>query len=357
MTIRTRNEARAMGGANKFGDAVIITDRRIEMIKAAIATPGVNKTAYDAQILPGANRSTVPNPLDPWEVADVYGADPTASGVARGRLQNDANRCYMLGLQYRITGDESYAVAAAAHIRAWSGVQTFSMAGASLLSWNVHIAAMIFGADLIKASPAFTQQDRDAFAALLIYTRDRYPAAFANMNNWGAHGLVFESAASVWLKDKPRFDRCVAQWKRHIDEAILLDGTPFHEVMRQGAGIGNGDSGLWYSHYTVMPLIYCAEIFRTNGVYLYDYIGPQGTTLKALYLKTLAWAAHPETFFWNTSGIVSEHSFVLMGHIEMMQNLWPTADGAALLAQLRPVEGRHHLVGVTATHGNLPISG
>ena len=350
-----RTAARKRATPDRFGKAVLISPARIARLQQALATNRQpNRAAYDARAFQ-APSTKAPTLINPWHVPNAY-TDPTGHANARTALQNDANRAYQYGLLYRMTGNEAYALEAVKHIQAWSTITSFNKADDSTLAWCVHFPAFIFGADLVRPSAHFTSEIRAAFETLIRSSRTQMSTAYTHTNNWGAWGILFEASAAAYLKDRPMFDAVVARWKYFVRVA-LIGGVPFHEVRRQGGGQGNGEGGLWYTHYALMPLTYAAEVMRVNGEYVFDYVSPRGESLKRLWDLASKWSAQPSTFVYNTSGTPTAHNAVLMGHIEMLHNLWPNADSAALLATHRPVDGRHSILNATFTHGDLPLSG
>jgi hypothetical protein len=240
-------------------------------------------------------------------------------------------------------------------IDAWTKVGTFSTADDSRLSFSYHFPAMIFGADLIDHSPSSPASLDTAFAGLIRKTLPTLSTAYTNENNWGSWGLVFEASAAVYLKDRALFDKAVARHKAIQEKSIDSDGVLIHEVRREGGGQGDGSSGLWYANFALMPMTYTAEIFRVNGTDVYDYVSANGGSMKKAWTKVAGWSANPSTFSYRTDGQPGEFSPLLVGHFEMLNDIWPNADGRKVLDANRPAQGRHSMVGVTFTHGALPL--
>jgi hypothetical protein len=102
-------------------------------------------------------------------------------------------------------------------------------------------------------------------------------------------------------------------------------------------------------------MTYAAEVFRVNGTDLYRYVSPNGGSLEKAWAKVSRWSADPRAFPYETDGKTPVFSPLLAGYFEILNDIWPNSSAEKVLQENRPTEGRHSLVGVTLTHGNLAL--
>jgi hypothetical protein len=339
-----------------FGSAVMITPQKVAELKALIARRvEPNYTAWK-QLLAEADRDLDAAPEAPkvWHVPNAY-EDPAGHYSARVRLQRDANRVYAMGLAYAITGQEKYAAEAARIMDAWTRVSGFSTRDDSPLAFCVHFPAMIFGADLIDHSHSSPAPLDAEFTGLIRRTLPLLSTAYTNTNNWGSWGLLLEVSSAAYLKDRLLYDKAVARYQAIQTRAIDSNGVLVQEVRREDGGQGDGSSGLWYANFTLMPMTYAAEVFRVNGTDVYNYVSSNGGSLEKAWSKVSYWSAYPRAFPYETDGKTSPFSPLLAGYFEILNDIWPNSSAKKVLLENRPTEGRHSLVGVTLTHGDLPL--
>ena len=272
-------------------------------------------------------------------------------------LQRDANRVYTMGLVYAITGQEKYAAQAARIMDAWTRVSKFSTTDDSSLAFCVHFPAMIFGAALIHRSPSSPASLDAAFAGLIRRTLPLLSTANTNTNNWSALGLLLEVSSAAYLKERLLYDKAVPRYQAIQTRAIDSNGVLVQEVRREGGGQGDGSFGLWYANFALMPMTYAAEVFRVNGTDVYSYVSPNGGRWRKAWAKVSYWSADPRAFPYETDGKTSAFSPLLAGYFEILNDIWPNSSAEEVLQEeTAPLEGRHSLVGVTLTHGNLPLA-
>src|SRR5690625_2314893 len=271
---------------------MLVNPEMIETLKQKITEK--QQPTYNAwhNVLYSANKrlEQVPNAPTRWYVPGFY-ENLDGHRAAKDALMNDANGAYELALAYQMTDLFEYAEKAAEFINAWvNTVESAEKCDDSTLSFNYHFPAMIFAADLIDESPAWTEDDTMKFStflkeiALPLSTADR-------SNNWGNWGLVFEISIATYLNDPYLFDKSVNRWKEFIEKQIDENSHLHEEVNRNG-----GTHGIWYSHFTLQPQTIAAEIASLNGVFLYDYVAPDGNTLEQFYDEVVNWVNDPEQF-------------------------------------------------------------
>ena len=329
---------------------VFLADERLAEIRSRIdQREEPTWSAYQA-LLAQADELLAHQPRVPevWHVPFFY-EDPDGHRSAKGGLMDDANTAYQLAVLYRLTDEPRYAEAAAAIAHAWAGLSELRKDEDSGLSFSYHFPAMLFAADLLRGSAAWTNEHEARFAA---FVRDRAVGmnTMDRANNWGNWGLVLVLASAAYLDDDELFEQGVARWKQFIDTQIAEDGHLPHEV---GRNHNRGERGIWYSHFTLMPQTIAAEIARVRGVDLYDYESPTGQTLRDAFHRLAPWAREPESFPYYTAD-PAEHpqrGTNYVGYFEILNKRWPHPDAEAMLRERRPVTASHSTPLLTLTHG------
>ena len=288
-----------------------------------------------------------------WYVPGYY-RDAAGHNRMKGGLEGDANAAYKLALCYQMTDDERYAGAVARLAGAWStGITTLRTEDDLRLSFSYHFPALIFGESLIHGSPAWNAERQQVFEHFL-NERALGMNTMERDNNWGNWGLVLVLAIAARLGRADLLAQGTARWKEFIERQIAEDGHLPHEVRRNN---GVGEHGIWYTHFSLMPQTLAAEILRVNGVDLYDYVSPQGRTLRMAYECAAPWARNPLTFpYFTRSASLGEGPSEMSGtdyvsYYEILHPRWPNADAAAMLAALRPLSATHSAPALTFTHG------
>ena len=288
--------------------------------------------------------SRQPSPPQSWYVPGYYD-DAEGHRTAKNGLQDDANAAYALALYFRLTGKAEAAQSAIRIINGWAKVEAFSKKDDSMLSFSYHFPALIFAADLLRDEAIWQQTDQTAFEDFL-----REKALFMNTmdrkNNWGNWGLVHASACAVYLKDQKLFDTCVERWKYFVEHQIDENGHLPDEVTRS-----KGQRGIWYSHFCLMPQTIAAEILKVNGVDLYDYVAPNGRTLRMTFAPVAHWTRNLVSFPYWAGAPEEQLGSQYFSYFEILNARWPNEDAAALLKANRPQTARHSAPFLTLTHG------
>ncbi len=327
--------------------SVWISEERMDAIRERIAQ-GVEPTYSAWRQLEQyvreheGHRARVPKR---WYVPGFY-VDAQGHRQAKEGLMQDANTAYAFALYARLGGDPDYIQTAGEIIRAWSTLlESTSDQDDSTLSFSYHFPAMSFAADLLRGTDAWSDRDERAFRAFL---RDKaLPLnTMARANNWGNWGLVLSVSVAAYLQDDALLERCEERWKEFIGDQIAEDGHLPHEVRRSG-----GQRGLWYSHFCLMPQTIAAEILRNQGVDLFDYVAPNGRSLRQAFHRLAAWCRQPETFpYWD--GPSEElRAMDYYSYFEVLADRWPDENAQALLEGARPMTASHSTPFLTLTHG------
>ena len=122
---------------------------------------------------------------------------------------------------------------------------------------------------------------------------------------------------AAYLKDEDLMDCCVERWKYFIEHQIDSDGHLPHEVNRNG-----GRSGIWYSHFSLMPQTIAATVLKKNGVDIFDYVSPSGRTLKQAYECLTLWVEKPETFPYWKGNVKDLHGVGYFSYFEILNSLF-----------------------------------
>lgn len=333
-------------------NAVFLSNTRLETLKGRVQ----NKTepTYSAflKLQDAANKALIREPHVPlrWYVPGYY-RDAKGHQDAKNGLADDANGAYGLALMFRLTGDEKYARAATKFIDAWAQLQELERKDDSTLSFSYHFPALIFAADLLKTWPGWPLEKQAAFKT---FVRDKAMPmnTMSRHNNWGSWGLVLWLAGAAYLDDKTTFDQGIARYKEFIEKQIAEDGHLPLEVIRNN---GIGEHGLWYTHFSLMPLTIAAEIARVNGVDLFEYQAPNHRTLRAAFERVAPWTRDIKTFpyFKPKNAGEKQVGFDYIAYWEILNAHWPHGDATAMLQAKRPLTASHSTPFLTLTHGDL----
>ena len=327
--------------------AVWVTDSRIKEISAAIGQRSEPEYTAFEQLQKFVNRHKDRTAQVPevWYVPGYY-RDAEGHVRAKEGLQDDANIAYGFALCFRLTGEQTWAKKSRNLIRAWvDGVKKMRTEDDSQLSFSYHFSAFILAADLLRESDAWSPEDEADFSrflrqkALPMNTMDR-------KNNWGNWGLVLVSAIAAYLDDQTLLDSAAVRWTEFIDTQVDSGGVLTHEVHRS-----EGQRGVWYSHFSLMPQTIAGEILRVNGRDLFDYTSPIGESLKSAYHAVAEWSRYPERFpFWkgDASDLLGTTYY---SYFEILNAHWRDPNAEFLLKENRPLSARHSAPFMTLTHG------
>ena len=339
-------EEHATESGINFCHCVFISDSTIKDLKEVINEKTFKYKAFEAlQRDADKNLDRVPVVPDKWYVPGYYN-DADGHNKAKNGLRDDANAAYVLSLYYRISEQKKYALAAVRIINAWATkIKIWSREDDSTLSFSYHFPSLIFAADLLREEDVWPEDQQRLFSeflrnkALPMNTMDR-------KNNWGNWGLVLSTSCAVYLKDEKLFQKCVDRWKYFIDSQLSSDGHLPHEVKR-----GQGKSGIWYTHFCLMPQTIAAEILKNNGVDLFEYVSPRGRTFRQAFDCIAVWTEKPELFPYWKGDPKALGGVKYFSYFEILNARWPNAAATRLLKKSRPMSARHSAPFLTLTHG------
>lgn len=359
----SRTEAFKFPERGRKSPPVFLSDARIEAIRAAMELPDTVMQAAYEQLHEAANVSLDREPLTPesgeWRVPEFY-EDETGHRNGKAPLMLDANGAYAMALMFRLTGEELYAERVTCFAMAWAGICNLSPQADSPLAFSCHFPALIFAADLVRSSSAWGEVPERCFVGCMVRIRNEYRSTqscrwktWTSDNNWGNWGIVLGMSAAAFLADDEWFAELIERWKELIEIQIDAEGHLPREVTRNQ---GTGTHGIWYSHFCLQPQTIAAEIARVNGVDLYDYLSPSGSTLRQAYEEVIKWVEDPACFpYFKRHNIEELHHINAISYFELLHARWPNDAAQRLLDTHRPLTTNHSNPFTTFTHGTLPL--
>jgi hypothetical protein len=207
--------------------------------------------------------------------------DPVAVILTEGKLSSDPAkirtwkslgdmpRLTALGYAYAVTAKPVYADKVRQFVLAWAAVN--HSAGDPIDDTNYE--PLLIAYDLTRHT--FSPADRDTadnylrgIAAAEIRTGNS--PRHTSVNNWNSHRLKIVGLIAFLLHDPALIDQAVSGYKKQIGQNLLPDGTSidFHER-----------DAMHYQVYDLEPLLVLAIAARNNGIDLYDYQAPSGSSL------------------------------------------------------------------------------
>lgn len=294
-------------------------------------------------------------PLNPFYLNEHYGGgDPNTAMV-----DDEFTAAVDLAVRWAVMGDYAAGAAAVRIVDAWSRVTAIETNAGSTLNFTNHWPIILEAALMVGDHPEYTRpmhKRLEGVTTLGLASADLIGGIATN--NLGAWANCYTFAAAVFLIDHALFERAIIRWRTLFDYAVV-NNVPVEEVHRQSSGQGDGSFGLWYSNFFLYGMVAAAEWARFGGAWLYDYkSNTDRSTFKDFAMQVRTWTRYPETFPYNTSGTPSGTARIL-AHDDVLQALWPTPDGAWLLANfptgsIRDVYG---LRGAVLAYRDRPLYG
>lgn len=331
--------ARTIPDPSKFGELPFWNNGRLETLRELLGPLGPNRASnstdvklkYEWQrVVDTSNTYTPKGPLTPFYIPHS-GDDPAGTAAATEVIDSDSNVAMDLALRWMLFKEDADALAVVRILKAWSASSSWTIdsRAATALVWSNRMAKMIQASLMIKSFSGYTQSDQQSFKSMI--SRSIAAGASASLvwtNNVGAWGVVFDFASSVLLDDRTSFKSAIAKWVELFDYGVKKD-IPELEVTREAGSNGPGSNGLWYSNFLLCALIFGAEWARYSGEWLYDYVAPDGSSLKGLAKKIQDWSVHPTSFPYYPSTSVSS-SIRALPHHQIIHALWPSEDSNRL---------------------------
>jgi len=333
-------------------EPVFLTEKRLSTLRQRIADRAEPTwTAFCAlQAEVQALGELEPQVPEYWYVPGYY-RDGEGHIAKKGVLMNDANHAYALALYARLTGDEVAARKAAHLADGWSSLfRSYSLKDDSTLCFSYHFPAMLFAADLLRSTKAWTTDMENRFKAFLML----YALPLNTMdrdNNWGNWGLLLVTAIGAYLGDAKLLADAEARWKSFIESQIAEDGCMPHEIHRN-----QGSSGMWYTHFALMPQTLAGEVLRLRGMDLFDYVSPSGRTLRQAVEWIAPWVEKSKAFPYLEPGYtrpIGGHEYI--SYWEILLDRWEMPALEESVARRRPMTAEHSAPHLTLTHGHMPV--
>jgi hypothetical protein len=248
--------------------SVTLTDSQCEKL-AALINSDAQAAAQFAPIRQAADDALKDKP-DPIPVILSEGklaSDPVK--IRTWQSLRDMQKLNALGYAYAVTKTPAYPGKIHEFVMAWA--QTNHSAGDPIDDTNLE--GLLVAYDL--ARDTFSAEDRGIvdqylrdFAQAEIKTGQS--SSHTTVNNWNSHRLKIVGMIAFLLHDQDLIDHTVEAYQKQIQINLLPDGSSidFHER-----------DALHYQLYDLTPLLTLAIAARNNGVDLYDYHAPSGSSL------------------------------------------------------------------------------
>jgi hypothetical protein len=202
-------------------------------------------------------------------------------------LNRSAQYAYALALVGRISVDPRYGSQAAAILRAWYTTLAAIDAQDSQakLEWSRLGPALIWAADLLDGTSAWSEEDRRQFIAMLVGKLLAPGKEITHRaNNWADAGNLLWLSIAIYADLPAERDAAIASWKLKLDGLLQTDGTWAYGMLPDGSLAEEdrrGASGLAYNQGALSLKTVFAEIVRRQGdSSLYLYRSPRGVGLK-----------------------------------------------------------------------------
>ncbi len=270
-----------------------------------------------------------------------------------------------LGLAYAFTGEAQYADRAIELINNWSVNPATRMTPnvvGNTIEIYITMPGLFYGADLISDYGGWDPGEKAGFEGWAQTIGNSAQSKNEGPNNFANWKVVMVASVGALLHDDGAaggyLDHAESQWKFWVEDQ--MNGSLSSRAGLLGREASRGTrGGLHYSLFALNAMIQGAEILRNQGVNVYDYVAPDGSSLK-LGLDFIApYALNPET--WGDVGTTSQ------GYT---QDNPITADDSMALFELaysyygdqayldilekwgRPIDDIRPMGNTTLTHGN-----
>ena len=344
-------------------NGVFLSPARVQAIRRAVSERRApNYEAYQRLTRECTDAlEDTPSPPRTLYVPPYYD-DPGGHSRAKDAVKTDSNNAYALALCYRITGNETFARGAARIIRAWSTTLTqLDLRDDTRLVLSYHFPSMIFAADLLRGSSAYTSDIHSGFVRFLKDTAIQgssmntvsrvgcgYKPGVEITNNWSNFGVAFSMSIAVFVGDRQLFDQTVQKWQSNVGIQVDDQGNLPIEGRRNNC---TGDTGLHYTNLGIQPLTIAAEIAGNYGVNLF-----QDQRYQRAVRRTAEVDRYPSRFpFFDHRDSDYVDVRYKISWLEIAGNHIPDGNASWLLQQFRPVSTSEVIRYATLTHGGLSL--
>mgnify|MGYP001545815430 CR=1 FL=1 len=215
-----------------------------------------------------------PDPIDTLHTEGRLQGDPQKA--ATWNAVRDMHKMYALAVVYRVSGEKRYLNKAVEFLTAWANINKAN--GDPIDDTNLDQAVETY--DLLKND--IDPQSNKLITAWLASTAQREidrwkPSKATGYNNWHSHRLKEVGEIGFAIGDKKFENWAVDGIKAQIGRNLLPDGSSIDFKLRDA---------LHYHVYDLEPLLKLSIILkRVTGVDYYNYVSPQGTSIR----KSVEW--------------------------------------------------------------------
>lgn len=250
------------------GPSISLTEAQIPKLKQLLATEPQAAACY-APLRQTADEAlqATPNPIALMQTEGKLQSDPVKKRTWESI--GDMPKMSALAQVYAVSGDAKYAAKVRQFVLAWAKVN--HSAGDPIDDTNYE--GMLVAYDLTRLTfPADQRQVVDDYlrgiADVEIHTGSLKKQT--SVNNWNSHRLKTVGLIAFILHDPARIAHVVSAYKKQVEVNLLPDGSSidFHER-----------DALHYQEYDTTPLLTLAIAARNNGIDLYHYQAPSGSSL------------------------------------------------------------------------------
>jgi hypothetical protein len=275
------------------------------------------------------------HPIADFSPAPHYG---TSGVVAEGndapgpKLRRDSLAVYDLSLCAEISNDRRFSFKAEEILDGWAHTtkRIGTLQGADV--FNFYFPYALMGAYLLAQDTNWHSDDFSRFVRDIVVPANNSDKP----NNHGNWGVLLLATAGGYLHDQTIISGARQRWLELVKAQVAADGSLPLEICRSDTsnwcgGPTKGIKGIAYTHYTLAPTTFAAEVFRNLGQDVYST--PEGTLFCKAYEKAAAWSLHPETFPYFSSNNGKLDGVHNVDYFYVLQNRCPSTDGPAALNQ------------------------
>lgn len=209
----------------------------------------------------------VPNPIPNISMEGKLTNDP--SRLATIKSLHDIGKIYRLAYAYKITNDVKYLAKTKELLLAWTSV--YRASGNSIN--ESHLQELFEGYRWVRPSLNYKEtQLIDNWLRTIAekelnikYNDDR------STNNWNNHRLNIIGQIGYLIEDDEYVKYALDGFKSQVEDYLYVDGSSSDFTKRDA---------LHYHSYGIYPLLNLAKIAARNGVDLYNYESPSGSSLR-----------------------------------------------------------------------------
>lgn len=355
MILMNRDRAERIPRANAIGALPFVSDERIETLRVMIDA-GLSGRMLEKWNLVKARSSgyAVKGPI-PWDFDADYSSTPEeleAQRIKEETVKSDFATAADLALRYRIDltpAREAAAAKVAEILAAWASIASWSSHPTSALIWQESWPLLLQAALMIRESSAYTtaleqslKSKTRAMMPILSRPNGTPGSPSSARNNWAAVGINAWMACAVFLQDRTMFDAACWRWRQQFNDSVVSgflgvdgevhDNVQHLEVYRQAGGFGDGSYGALYCNHDAAAKFCAAEWARIGGVWLFDHVAPDGSSLRGLFdviVSISRWPDQQHHWFNTSNPPYRLYSNQIYAGFDVAHALWGTENSDA----------------------------